>query len=238
MSNKMKYIIIFLSTTIFFSAFSQNEKKIQKSWIKSEVENLSQKNVEPDTLYTRYTFGKSKLYISFYPGWDDYEQDWSVRDDNLTIGFDTYHIETLNDTLLVIKLEGFRKMSFLSEDYLSSQDRNLDSAGLYNGRVLYKANKFITPRYSKNKSLRDVLQQNTERYNIRRAAYFLMTFVVTDEGKIENIKVINGITEGFDNEIVTQLKKTSKQWKPAKYKSMPVQTEMFYEIKYLDSIVR
>jgi hypothetical protein len=235
----MKHIIFF---TAFFSfslgGFSQNIKKIQKSWVKMSVENLSQNEIDPDTLYTRYTFEKSKLYISFYPGWDDYQREWSSNQDNLTIGFDTYHIEELTDTSLVIKLDGFRKFSFLAEEYLSNQEKNLDSIGIYDGKPLYKANNFITPRYLKGKSLRELLQKNTEGYNIKKANRFLLTFIVTENGKIENIKVVKGITYGFDNEIIKQLQGTSKDWKAAKYKSSAIQTEMFYEIKYLDSIVR
>jgi len=202
------------------------------------VENLSQTEIAPDTMYTRYTFDKSKLYISFYPAWDDYQQQWSSNKDNLTIGFDTYHIEVLTDTSLVIKLDGFRKFSFLAEDYLSNKEKNLDSIGVYNGKPLYKANNFITPRYLKGKSLRELLQKNTGGYNIRKAIRFLLTFIVTENGKIENIKVVKSITYGFDNEIIKQLQSTSKDWKAAKYKSSAIQTEMFFEIKYLDSIER
>lgn len=202
------------------------------------VENLSDREITPDTLYTRYTFDKSKLYISFYPGWDDHQQEWSTNQDYLTIGFDTYHIEELTDTSLIIKLDGFRKFSFLAEDYLSNQDKYLDSIGLYNGKVLYRANNFITPRYQKRKALSELLQRNTGGYNIKKANRFLLTFIVTENGEIENIKVIDGITYGFDKEIVKQLQSTSKDWKAAKYKSKAVQTEMYYEIKYLDSIVR
>jgi len=231
---------------IFFAAFfnfsiigsSQNIRRIEKSWVKMSVENLSQTEIAPDTMYTRYTFDKSKLYISFYPAWDDYQQQWSSNKDNLTIGFDTYHIEVLTDTSLVIKLDGFRKFSFLAEDYLSNKEKNLDSIGVYNGKPLYKANNFITPRYLKGKSLRELLQKNTGGYNIRKAIRFLLTFIVTENGKIENIKVVKSITYGFDNEIIKQLQSTSKDWKAAKYKSSAIQTEMFFEIKYLDSIER
>jgi hypothetical protein len=235
----MKHIIFFVGFFGFSHiAYSQNAKKIQRSWIKMSVENLSQTEIDPDTLYTRYTFDKSKLYISFYPGWDDYQQEWSTNQDNLTIGFDTYHIEALTDTSLIIKLDGFRKYSFLAEEYLTNQEKYLDSIGVYNGKPLYKANNFITPRYLKGKSLREVLQKNTEDYNIKKANRFLLTFIVTEDGEIENIKVVKGITDGFDNEIIKQLQSTSKDWRAAKYKSNPIQTEMFYEIRYLDSIVR
>lgn len=219
-------------------AFSQAEKKIQKSWIRTSAENLSARDIGPDTLYTRYTFDKPKLYISFYPGWDDYQQEWTINQDKLTIGFDAYHIEELTDTSLVIKLAGFRKYSFLAEDYLASQKKYLDSIGVYKGKPLYKANNFITPRYLKGKALGTIIQKNVEGYNIKRATYFLATFVITENGEVENIGIIKCITDGFDNEIAKQLQSTSKEWKPARYRKNAVQTEMRYEIKYLNSIAR
>ena len=217
--------------------YAQNQKKLRKSWIKQTVENLSGRNMEPDTLYTRYTFDKSgTLYMSFYPGWDDYEQQWTVNENDLTIGFDTYKIEELTDSSLIISKSGFRRVALLSEDHVSSLDKNLIPMGTFNDKPLYQANKFITPRYATKTSLREFIQQDTERFNIKKATYFLVTFIVTEKGEIEDIKVVKGIKPDFDAEIVKQLKKTSKKWKPAYFKGAPVQTQMFYDIKYLDSL--
>lgn len=233
----MKHIIL-LGLIFFVSLYSypQNQNKILKSWIKSETINLSDKPFDPDTLYTRYTFERSTLYISFYPAWDDFKQKWSVNGNNLTIGFDTYKIEELTDTSLTIALEGFRRLKFLSEDYLSTQEKNLIQIGEFKGKPLYKATSFITPRYSKKTSLKDFIQKNLEGYNIKKATYFLATFIVTEEGKIENIQIVQGITDGFNNEIIKQLLKTSKDWKPAQFLGKPIQTQMFYDIKYLNSL--
>ena len=227
---------VFLSISLI--AFSQNPKKIQKSWIKISSENLSGQETEPDTLYTRYSFDKFKLYISFYPGWDDYQKDWSANANHLKIGFDTYHIEELTDTSLVIKIDGFRKFSFLSEDYLTTQEKYLEPIGEYKGKPLYRANNFVTPRYKKRLSLQKVLEQNTEDYNIKRATIFLVKFIITENGEVENIKIVKGITEGFDSGIIKQLQSTSKDWRAARYKSVAIQTEMLYQIKYLNSITR
>src|SRR5213079_3390348 len=115
----MKHILLYsLISFITIVSCSQNQKKIQKAWIKTATVNLSDKEIGPDTLYTRYTFDKSILYISFYPAWDDYKQEWSVNGNNLTIRFDTYKIEEVTDTSLTIALEGFRRFKFLSEEYL------------------------------------------------------------------------------------------------------------------------
>jgi hypothetical protein len=64
----------------------------------------------------------------------------------------------------------------------------------------------------------------------------MATFIVTEEGKVENVIVRKGITGGFDAAVTKQLLKTSKNWTPAHFKGKPVQTEMMYEIKYLDAL--
>lgn len=202
------------------------------------MEDLSGQGNDADTLYLRYTFSKSILKMSFSPGWDTYQQPWSAQDGKLTIGFDTYNIEELTDTSLIISLAGFRRIRFLAEDFLSTQSKYLDSIGMHNNKVLYKANQFITPRYTGKTQFRDFIQNGgAKKYNIKKANYFLVTFIITESGKMENIKVVKGISEGFDKEIIKQLAKTEKFWQPAFFNGIPIQTEMFYDIKYLDSFL-
>ncbi|MBO9567174.1 MAG: energy transducer TonB, partial [Niastella sp.] len=207
--------------------------------IRTNVTYLDGKEPQPDadTMYTRYTFSGSTLYISFYQAWDTYKQEWSSQHNQLTIGLDTYTIETLTDTSLTIALAGFRRVEFLSEEYLSSQDKNLVPQGEYNGKPLYLANNFITPRYSKRTSLYDEVQKDLEMSNIRQATNFLVTFVVTEEGKIENPQVVKSISPEYDRTIIERIQKTTKKWKPAYFKGKPVQTQLTYEVKYLPSIV-
>ena len=234
----MKRCLFSLLCTVFFvESYSQTKPTLFRSWIKTQTENLSGQPLAPDTLYTRYTFAKSgEVRFSFYPGWDDYKQAWSQNANNLTIGFDTYRIEESTDTSLTIAIDGFRRFRFLSEEYLANKEENLASLGDYNGKPLYKANRYITPRYKKEK-LRDEIQRNVEGLHGKEAAYFLATFIVTTEGKVENIKIVHGLGEGFDREITKQLLKTSRQWQPAVVGGQPVQTEMMYDIKYLKSLI-
>lgn len=229
------FILVNLITLI---SFSQNQKKIQRSWIKTTVTKLALKEPETDTdtTYTRYTFDRSNLYISFNPAWDTYKQEWSIDGNQLTIGFDRYTIEALTDTSLTIALAGFRRVEFLSEEYLNSQDRNLISLGEFKGKPLYQANNFITPRYSKRTSLRDEIQKGLEISNVRQVTIFLMTYIITEEGKIENIQLVKGIAPEYDRTIMEQLQKTSGRWKPATFKGKPIQTQLFYEVKYLPSL--
>lgn len=230
------FLFLFLFSMSLLSGMAQQKPTLQKSWIKVSTENLSDKPIAPDTLYTRFAFGKHEVKFSFYPGWDDYRQPLTRQNNDLTIGFDTYQIEELSDTSLTIALAGFRRYRFLAEEYLNSKDENLQALGEYNGKPLYRANRYITPRY-KREGLRDEMQKNLEDYHDGKAAYFLATFIVTMEGKVEHVQIVRSISEGFDREFVRQLLKTSKDWQPATFKGQPVQTQMSYDIKYLQSLV-
>lgn len=207
------------------------------SWIKMRVENLSSNKIAEDTIYARYKFDKSKLFISFYPGWNDYQFNWSVQNNQLTLNFDTYTIEELTDTSLIISISGFRRIYFLAEDHCSSMEKNLQLIGEYNNKPLYAANRYITPRFSTKESLRPIIEEGTKEYSIPNASYLKVTFIVTENGKVENIKIISSILEGFDNAVISQIRKTSGKWQPAIFKGKPIQTEMFYEIRYLKSTV-
>ena len=108
--------------------------------------------------------------------------------------------------------------------------------GEYNGKPLYKANRIITPRYKKPNQLIDDIKIDRDTYNNRTAGIFLMSFVVTDEGKIEDPKIIKGVASGYDASTIKKLLKTSKQWHPATLKGLPIQTLMIFEIKFFDSL--
>jgi hypothetical protein len=49
-----------------------------------------------------------------------------------------------------------------------------------------------------------------------------MSFIVTDEGKIEDPKRLKGVATGFDKNIIKELLKTSKRWSPAMFKNRPI----------------
>lgn len=227
------FVLMLLNT---LDSSSQNKKLIQGAWVRYDTENLSGKVTGPDTLYTRYCFDKSSLYVSFYPGWDDYKLNWTLKENDLTIGFDTYKIEALTDSTLTIALEGFRRVKFWAENYLCQQEKYLILLDSFNNAPVYKANNYITPRYANHVSFQHAIGKALEQENIKRAAYFMATFIVTDKGKIENVRVVNGINSEFDTDVVNFIKKTSGNWIPANFKGVPIQTQTFYEIKYLRSL--
>ena len=63
-----------------------------------------------------------------------------------------------------------------------------------------------------------------------------MSFIITEDGRVENPKILKGIIEGYDNGVVEELLKT--RWRPAMHKGKAVQTLMYYEVKFLDSLIQ
>jgi hypothetical protein len=231
-------LCIFIAISGFASA---QLKHIKRSWVTVSVEDFTGREPLPDTAYIRYDFGSTTVAISFEPAYNFLEQSWSAKDrDAVAIGFDTWQIEHLSDTALTIYIKGFRRMKFLSEEYLSQQEEYLQPLGQYNGKPLYKANRYITPRYKESHGLReDIHKQDLgDDYNHRKAAIFLLSFIVTEKGEIEDVQILKGIIEGYAQNVVRELKKTSKHWRPATYKGAPVQTKFYYEVKFLDSLIQ
>lgn len=214
------------------------ETLLSRSWIKASIEEFNREPQQPDTVYIRYVFEKSGVLFGFEPSWHDMEMPFSLKGNALTIGFDQWTVETVTDSTLTIFLPGFRRMSFVAEDYLRTKDEYLIQIGEHNGKPLYKANRIVTPRYKKPYALiNDVKKQDrSDDYNIRKAGTFLMSFIVTDEGKIEDPKILKGVAAGFDKSIIKELLKTSKRWSPATFKGRPIQTRMVFQIKFLDSL--
>jgi len=228
-----------LVACIFYSfnpVSAKLKKNIMRSWIKREAYDLAKNEPVDDTLYTRYTFSRNALYISFYPAWNDYKRDWSLSGDRLSIGYDTYTIESLTDSTLTISMQGFRRIVLDDEGYLNRKE-NPTVVGQLGGEPVYEATRYITPRYE-NDDFQKTIQQNLVGYNIKKAITFSASFIVKKDGTVDSVRVMNGITYGFNEEVCKQLKRTSKKWKAAVYNGQPVHARIVYTIKYLDSIVR
>jgi hypothetical protein len=230
---KLLFSVLLLSFSSF--AYSQSKNAIVQSWVKTSVENLSDREFSNDTFYMRYTFGKSNLNISLAPAWDQYNVAWKINGDALTIGFDRYKIEVLNDTALTISLAGFRRYRFLSETYLSRQKEYLDSIGMYGNDILYKANNFVTPRYTGKGNLQGIILNQVKDEHIVTAKTFLASFIITEKGILENIKIERSINPDFDKEVIDEFLKISTKWKPAYFRGIPINTQMLYKIKFYNS---
>jgi hypothetical protein len=235
-----KSIIVFVLTSLLVWPGLAQEKLLRKSWIKSSIEQLNRKATEPDTNYLRYTFENTVVLYGFEPGWNSMQMPFSIKGKTLTLGFDHWTIETLTDSTLTIFLNGFRRMHFVAETHLQNNERSLVEIGEHNGKPLYKANRSITPRYMKPNALADDIlkQDRSDDYNIRTAGIFMMSFIVDEKGKIQAPQVIRSVAEGYDKNVIRELIKTSKHWKPAIFRGQPVQTRVIFEVQFLDSFKR
>jgi hypothetical protein len=135
----------------------------------------------------------------------------------------------------VLEVSGFRRIRLLSEEYIINRYDLPQPIDTLNGLPVYIADKVITPRYQKDKSLDKELLSYHNGYNIRQLTKFRVGFIVDDKGAVHNIKVVEGISQGFDQAMVNAIAKTSKKWKPAIYKGKPIQTLVYFESNYVNS---
>ncbi len=228
---------IFIVVVLFSAEGFCQEKLLKRSWIKHSIEEFADQLQEPDTAYLRYTFEDSQVLYGFEPGWHNMVMPYTLSKNRLKLGFDQWTIEALTDSTLTIFLRGFRRMHFYAEGYLVKKHLDGLQVGNYNGKPVYKADRIITPRYNRRNALGlDIHKEDrSDDYNIRKAGTFLMSFIVTDEGKIADPKILAGVAPGYDLNVVKELWKTSKHWTPATFKGQPVHTLLLHEVRFLDS---
>lgn len=226
--------LLAVSLLLFFGpARGQRRILLRKSWIVQAI-YLADSSRLGDTSYTRFTFDKNKSYISRVPAWNSNPQDWSLDGELLTIGIVTYHIDVLTDSMLVLSSPGFRTMVMKDENRLNRDSANLHEVGKVNGEPLYEANKHITPRF-KNGDLEKLVHGKLSEFSIERASTFRASFTVNKDGTVSDVHVLQGILDAYDKAVVDALSRTSKDWAPAIFDDHPVNTQMIFTLRYLDS---
>lgn len=230
----MNYLlsVAFILLTLHVQGQKNN---LKKSWVKVDTHDLSGTNATLDTLYTRYTFEKANVYMSFEPAWDDYILAWQAEGKDIRIDFQDYKIMELTDSSLLLEAPGFRSIRFLAEEYLISKTDLPIIVDSLNDKPVYLANRVITPRYQKGKSLSMELEKNSHDYNIRQLATLRIDFTVDEKGTVHDIKIINGIAYGLDKAMKEAIAKTSKRWIPATHNGKSIQTRMSFIRKYINT---
>lgn len=232
----MKYPVVIILVVLFSNLIYGQKSNFNKtSWIKVSSEDLSGSGTAQDTLYTRYTFDRDVAYVSLEPAWDGFTVNYQYIKNGIKIGFQDYTIKELTDTSLVLEATGFRRIKLLAEEYLIKKSELPVVVDTVNGKPVYLANKIITARYQKGKSLSNELEKYSHGYNIRKLSRLRIAFIVDENGIIQNIKVVEGITTGLDNSMVEAISKTSKKWKPAVFNGKPIQILMYFESRYINT---
>ena len=232
----MKHLIIIILSVVFSSSvLGQQLNSIRKSWIKVLSDDLSARATTYDTIYTRYTFDRDVVNISLEPAWDDHVLNWEPNGVGIRIGFQDYLVKELTDTSLILEAPAFRRIRFLSEDYMVGKAELPIQVDSLNGRPVYLADQLITARYKKGRSLSKELEPLSHGYNIRKISRLRIAFVVDEKGAIQKTTVLEGISEGFDSAMARGISNTSKKWRPAFYNGKPVQTLMIFERRFLNS---
>jgi len=232
----MRFSICLIVLVVYFNPLmGQHKNAIKKSWIKVSIEYLTGTGEIEDSIYMRYNFEKDIVNFSMDPSWDGLSMSWELTKNGIRIGIIEYTFKELTDTSMVIEEKGIRKIRLLSEDYLLKNSPLPLQIDTFDGKPVYLGNNIVTARYQNGKSLGNELGKLSNGYNIRKWSRFRMQFIVNEKGEVHNVKVVEGITTGFDNTMATAIKKTSKKWTPATHNGQPIQILLTFESKYLNS---
>ena len=55
---------------------------------------------------------------------------------------------------------------------------------------------------------------------------------ICEDGKIEDVKVLNGVDQQFDKQTVKNLFRTKGKWSPAMFNKKPIQSQIVYDVNY------
>ena len=135
---------------------------------------------------------------------------------------------TIKIILLLIILLGFFGSAF-AQDTLTSEPQTADFGG---ERILLAAEQMPEPKKGYKLFYKYVSEQiKTPQKAIDKKVngYVFVSFVVSETGKIYNVKILRGIGEGC-NEEVLRVFETLPDWKPARNKNKRVKVRMTFTV--------
>lgn len=200
------------------------------SWMKIKAIYNSGENLPVDNKlnqsYLRLSFETNgKAYKEINPYDKTYIFDFSTSGNNLKIGFLNYQINYLaNDTLILVE-EGKNginasstKYIFVSEKlYQSNISLTPDMIILSGVDSIFIENKRLIARFNDDISFHEFLKNNMPAaQGLSANGFFMATFVITDNGLIDSIKIHRGLNKSFDNQFIKAVNKSAKLWIPAK----------------------
>jgi len=113
--------------------------------------------------------------------------------------------------------------------FAAGQNKNLDEVKITPPQFTGISNVTALQSQHPNKVLQDYLQTNfiypKEAIKCNRQGTEVVKFVVTPEGSVTDVNIINGVCPSIDEELVRVLKTTSGMWIPAHGDEQPVAME-------------
>ncbi len=130
--------------------------------------------------------------------------------------------------LLLIILLGFLTNAF-AQDTLTSEPQTADFG---RERIFLAAEQMPEPKKGYKlfyKYVSEQIKTPQKAIDKKISGYVFVSFVVSETGKIYNVKIIRGIGEGCDEEVL-RVFETLPEWKPARNKGKRVKVRMTFTV--------
>ncbi|MDJ1479380.1 energy transducer TonB [Cytophagaceae bacterium YF14B1] len=228
---KYKFIIYLSAILISNKLTSQNiDKALIGSWVKLSANFQNGDDLPLDhpvrQNYVRFDFNKKgNAYKTTNPLDKGYMFKYQANGNNLKIGFINYMIKRLSSDTLVLVEEGrngfdnsaimysltreslYQKKLPLLEELLIVRDSD----------TLYIENEKIRARFEKDESFHEYLRKGIPEYSnvVSSDNFFMATFIVDQNGKIDSIKIHKSLNKSFDKQFIKAVNSSSGYWEPA-----------------------
>lgn len=227
--NFYQYIFAFI---LLFKTpiFSQDTSKLNGTWIveasaKALDSSIDKTNKSHHSLtYLKFTFKESSLIdIANHYAANTHFQKFLLK--NKIITFSTgrqFLIEKLNaEELVLVELEqgkigvnSIRYWFVREQIYLDKLPLKANDSISINGKIVYRASKKLYPKF-KHKKYPDfhIYMDNSIKNNYKAGEnFYLASFVINPDGKIDNIKILHRVNEKQDKKILRAIKRSEGMW--------------------------
>lgn len=227
-------IFLFFSTHIFAQTFKQ---KIVDEWVKDNISLYDGSPILKDdirNMQLRYTFMPNDSFqvtINGKTGRGSYH----VKNDTLYFSKNiTFKIERLDDIKLVIRAVNLDSTSLSKALRLSFIPARFHNLGFIpqtyrtKGQDTIYVSKFnyLEPLFMD--ADRSASQFISERFFFPeyKAGDFYARFIITKQGEIKGIEVLESTHENYNKYLIKAIKATAGKWRPAEWDGKPVNAEI------------
>ncbi|MEW7281358.1 hypothetical protein ABW636_22450 [Aquimarina sp. 2201CG1-2-11] len=225
---KKKVITILICTLLIStSIFSQNNRKILGSWIKTKMETFDRKTnpiiEKRDQKFLKYTFENSnKMYISSVYNEKGNVIKYTIQNDVIDVLFNKFKIEKINGSqLILIEFNNNKIGPNSTRIFLTREQSYLNQLTLDKNDVIQKGEDYIyfenEKVYAKfqNKEktdVKDFIQPFVEGHSDGKEYLSYSTFVINPDGRVSDIKIHHHINKTYDKNLKKAISKTNGMW--------------------------
>lgn len=218
-----------LTLALSFSGHCQETKDICKNWIVVEIADLKA-NTIPFSItkgnYQRYSFDSLGMEVCGSPLFGSLSNTWSLDGDHLKLAMAEYKIELLTDSAMVIVQPSVLRTKLVNEAYLACHGPEPKQVDAFEGNPVYEATQYLTPHCEWQ------FLKLTRGVDVDRSATFLISFIVTDNGEVKRIQVLEGVSKKADKQVTAAFAKTNRQWSPATFCGRRITTLVKVKVKF------